>query len=303
MKRTYKWYKFKKLITPYIFVSPALLVFAIFSVGAVVYTLYLSFFKFNLLTMVDKKIFVGIERYLTVLQDSLFYTTIFNTFYFAIGNVLIGGVFALLLAIVINQIRKAKIRNTVKVIAFLPTITSMVVAAIIWKWIYDPRLGLLNYFLELMNLPTQSWLRNPNLAMPSVIAMNIWKSGGYRMILFLAGLRNIPSLYYEAAKIDGANKFEIFRYITWPLLKPTTIFVFITSFIFSFQIFTQVYVMTGGGPGDATRTIVQYIYNTSFSYYQMGKGSAMSMLMFALVMIFTLINFKITGGISGSKTQ
>ena len=246
------------------------------------------------------KIFAGFERYLSVLQDDLFYITIGNTFYFAFGNVVIGGILALFLAVLVNQIYKP-LRIVVRTVAFVPVITSMVAAAIIWKWIYDPRLGLLNYTLEIFGIPKHAWLRDPYLAMPSVIAMNIWKSVGYRMILFLAGLQNIPTVYYEAALVDGAKRWSTFRYITWPLLRPATVFVSVTSFIFSFQVFTQVFVMTNGGPGDATRTIVQYIYDTAFHRYQMGRGSAMSFLMFIIILVFTLLNFRISRGFSSAQ--
>jgi len=293
MKISYRW---KGKLAPYAFLAPALIFLLIFSIWPLFDSIYLSFFRFNLMTM-DKKLFAGLSRYIAVLQDHLFHVTMFNTIYFSIGNVIIGGACALFLAILVNRIIKP-LRTTIRTIAYLPVITSMVAAAILWKWIYDPRLGLLNYFLQKLGLPPQAWLKSSLLAMPSVIVMNVWKSVGYRMILFLAGLQNIPLVYYEAAEIDGANRVQLFRYITWPLLQPTVIFVLITSFIFSFQVFTQVFVMTNGGPGDATRTIVQYIYDTAFFHYHVGLGCTMSVLLLAVIMGITLLNFKISGSFS-----
>lgn len=300
IKSTYTNYRLRKKLAPYLFLSPAIFFFSIFSVWALGYTLYLSFFRFNLLRLTQGKLFIALDGYISVLKDQLFYTTLWNSFYFTIGNVFVGGALALFLAILVREIY-GPFRTAIRTISFLPVITSMVAAAIIWKWLYDPRLGLLNYTLGLFGIPKQGWLTSSALAMPSVIIMNIWKSVGYRMILFLAGLQNIPSSYYEVAQVDGATSWQKFRYVTWPLLRPTTVFVLVTSFIFSFQVFTQVFIMTGGGPGDSTRTIVQYIYDTAFQYYQMGKGAAMSVLMFIIILLLTLFNFKVTKGFESAQ--
>ena len=168
----------------------------------------------------------------------------------------------------------------------------MVIVSLLFLWMYQPTFGTINYFLGLIGLGPYNWLQSEQLVIPSIVLMTLWKQAGYVMVIFLAGLLQIPIEYYEAARVDGAGKSMSFYYITLPCLRPTTLFVTVTSMIGSFQVFTQVYVMTKGGPGTASRVLVYHIYETAFGIFDMGKASAVAFIFFLLVMIFTLIQFR-----------
>jgi multiple sugar transport system permease protein len=168
----------------------------------------------------------------------------------------------------------------------------MVAIAVVWVWIYQPQYGLLNYAIGLFGIRKQSWLLDSRLVMPSIIGMSIWQGLGYNMIIFLAALQGIPGMYYEAATVDGASRWRMFWRITLPLLSPTTLFVFITTTIRAFQVFTQIYVMTQGGPGHASNVLVLYVYRTAFGFLRMGRASAMAMVLFALIFVLTMLQLK-----------
>ena len=173
----------------------------------------------------------------------------------------------------------------------LPYVTLTVAIALVWKWLYLPEVGLFNQVLKLFGLQGPAWLTNPLWAMPAIILLSVWKSFGYNMVLFLAGLQGIPQSLYEAASIDGANAWQRFRYVTLPMLSPVTFFVVVISTIGSFQVFDQVLVMTNGGPGLATTTLVLYIYQQGFQSFHMGYASAVAWVLFGIVFVFTLIQF------------
>ena len=182
-----------------------------------------------------------------------------------------------------------------RLLYYLPVVTPLSIAAVIWQWIYHPQMGLLNAALSTFGVAPRNWLGDPKIAMFSVIIVAIWAGLGYKMVIFLAALQGIPESYYEAAMIDGANKLDLFRHITLPLLRPTTLYVFITSLISSFQVFGLVNVLTGGGPLDATNVLVMHIYRRAFSDYQFGEASAMSFVLFAIILVFTLVQWKVMG--------
>ncbi len=199
-------------------------------------------------------------------------------------------VLAIMLAVILNQ--KLRAKNFYRSLIFSPYITPMVVIAIIWMWIYNPEFGLANYFLQLIGIPLLNWLRSFKMALPSIIFLTVWKDMGYYMILYLAGLQNIPESLYESAEMDGASGFRKFRSITLPLLTPTTFFVLITSFLSSFKVFDQISVMTSGGPADATNVMVYFLYQNAFEYFKIGYASAIAVIIFIILMFITVFQFK-----------
>jgi len=199
----------------------------------------------------------------------------------------------LLIALLLNQ--PIRFRGLFRTIYFLPVVTPLVVTAILWKWLYNGDYGLFNYYLlktHLIHDPLL-WLSDKNLAMPAVILMSVWAGVGFSMVIYLAGLQAIPEELYEAAQLDGAGAFAKFRYITLPLLSPTTLFLLVMGIIGSFQIFTQIFVMTSGGPVERTTTMVYYIYESAFKFYEMGYASTLAYGLFALLFLVTLLQLRL----------
>lgn len=248
-----------------------------------------SFYNWN--PLAGTRDFIGLDNYIRMFESNLFWTSLLNTLYFASVAVIGKTVLGLLFSLLIFSIGKRM--SFYRSIYFLPVITPTVAVAIIWKWIYHPRVGILNAFLAMFGIGGQTWLNDSTLAMPSILAMTVWKDVGYAIIIFLAALLNLPKPLYEASQIDGCNKFQTFKYITLPLLKPTFLFVFITSVISYFQTFTQIFVMTKGGPGTSTHTLSYLIYYEGFKNYNFGYASAIALILFILVMIVTVIQLKL----------
>jgi len=270
-----------------VFLAPDLFGFLCFTLIPVVAALILSFTKWDLIV---KPTFVGFANFQNALRDETFRKVVFNTVYYTLGTVPTGMVLSLVLALALNQ----KIRGLgfFRTVYYLPVVSSMVAVALVWRWLYNKDFGLINWALSLFGLQPLGWLTSTKWAMPAVIIMSIWKGLGYNMIIFLAGLQGIPQHLYEAAAVDGASAWRRFWAITLPLLSPTTFFVLVMSIISSFQVFSQVYMMTQGGPADATSTIVYYIFQNAFQYFKMGYASAQAWLLFAMIFVFTLIQFR-----------
>ncbi|MEM7536152.1 MAG: sugar ABC transporter permease [Chloroflexota bacterium] len=267
----------------YLFLLPNFLGFITFSLFPMAAAVALAFTDYDLTWPPS---FVGIQNFVNMIDDWLFWRTLGNTFYWAFGMVPPTIVFALALALLIN--RKMPGVLTFRLIYFLPHVTLMAAAAIIWLWIYHPEFGLLNWILYLVGIDGPKWLADSTWSMPSLIFMGWWKSIGFAMLIFLAGLQGIPAELYEAAIVDGANARQQFRYITVPMLSPAIFFVLVTSLIGSFQAFDAMYLMTRGGPAFSTTTMVLHIYNSGFLYFKMGYASGMALVLFACIMIFTL---------------
>jgi multiple sugar transport system permease protein len=283
----------REVIAAFLFLLPNLLGFAIFMAGPLLTSLGISFVEWNLLA---PPIWLGLENYLHLVTDDDFWTSLWATGYYMLGSVPLSVGIALVMALALNQkIRGITIYRTVY---FIPVVSSLIAVALMWRWIYNPTSGILNYmidgFFDLLHLPFSApdWLQSRVWAMPAIILMSVWKGLGYNMVLFLAGLQGIPRHLYEAAEIDGANDWSKFRNITLPLLTPTTFFIVIISIIGSFQIFEQAYIMTQGGPARATVTTVYYIYENGFQWYKMGYASAVAWVLFALILLVTLIQWK-----------
>lgn len=267
-----------------LFILPALLGTIIFIIIPIFCSFGLSFTKWDLLNPIQ---YVGLENYRTVLTEDVFVKIIINTFVYAISTSIFGVIIPLILACIINN--KIKGADFFKTAYFLPFVTPMIVIGIIWEWIFDPNIGCLNHLLH-MHI---NWLYDTNFAMPALIIVSVWKLIGYNMILFLTGLSTINQELLEASKIDGANAYNTFKHVTVPLLSPTIFFVTIITAITSFQVFDLIYVMTQGGPLDSTNVLVYAIYKNAFEYFNVGKASALAYVLFAIIFILTLIQWKL----------
>ncbi len=271
------------------FLTPNLVGFVVFVVGPVVASFVLSFTQYDLIRPPK---FIGLDNYATLLfHDPLMWQSLGNTLYYSVLTIPSGIVIALALALALNQ----GLRGTIvyRTLYFLPVVTSAIAISFVWKWLYNPDFGLLNWLLSLVNITGPDWLNDPAWAMPSIAAAAVWKSLGYTMVILLAGLQGVPQHLYEAAKIDGASAWERFRHVTLPLISPSLFFVTVISVIGSFQVFDQVYVMTQGGPGHATLVYNYYLYQNAFQYFKMGYASAMAYILFAIILVATLIQVRL----------
>ncbi len=266
----------------WIFVFPALLGMLIFIIIPIFFSFWLSFAKWDLLNPIQ---FVGLDNYKEIFTEPLFGKILLNTVVFALATSFFGVIIPLILAAIMNS----KIRGTdfFKTAYFLPFITPMIVIGIVWEWIFDPNIGLLNKVLQVHI----NWLYDPHWAMPALIIVSVWKLIGYNMIIFLSGFSGISNSMFEAAKIDGANPVETFFYVTIPLLSPTIFFVVIITAVSSFQIFDLIYLMTQGGPLDSTNVLVYAIYKNAFEYFNAGKASAIAYVLFVIILVLTLLQW------------
>ncbi|MEI6875848.1 MAG: sugar ABC transporter permease [Spirochaetota bacterium] len=253
----------------------------------IAYSGYLSFLDWNLMNPVKK--FIGMLNYKNVFGDAEFIITVKNSVRFMLGTTAASIVLGLLLAVLLDT--KTKAGNFFRSIYFLPYIISWVSVSLLWRWIFDKDWGLLNTVLKFLHLPGPGWLGDPKIALYSLMIVMVWKVVGYNMVICLAGLRNIPEDYYEAAQLDGASRIQCFRFITLPLLSPTLLFLLVTSMIESFTAFAVVKVMTGGGPINSTSTFVYYVYEIAFEYFRFGKASAAAIIFFVMILIITALQF------------
>ncbi|PKL47406.1 MAG: sugar ABC transporter permease [Candidatus Riflebacteria bacterium HGW-Riflebacteria-2] len=270
----------------YLYLMPVIVILVIFHVLPIFYSLAVSFYEWDLIGSPE---FVGASNYLRLADDPMFYKSLWNTVYYALISVPLSILFAMLIAMLLNNPISAI--GLYRTVYFIPVITSINAVAIVWNFIYHPDFGLLNKILDIFSINPQTWLQDPFWAMPCIIFMSVWKGLGYNVIIFLAGLQNIPKHLYEAARIDGANRWQQFRHITWPLLSPTTFFVFTISTIGSFQVFSQVYMMTPrGGPLKSTMVIVYYLYRKAFEQFEFGYALAIAFVLFMIIFACTLFN-------------
>jgi ABC-type sugar transport system permease subunit len=285
----------EETVAAYLFILPAMIILLVFAFFPVIFSVVTSFMKWNLPYQPS---WIGLDNYQYLFQNpigwAIFRRALANTLYFAAGAVPLNMIISLVIALFLNQrLRGVGLFRTAY---FLPTITSTVAVSVVWMWLYHPsNYGLFNTVLLKLGLPVQRWLRDPVLAMPALIAMGIWHGMGYNIIIFLAGLQGIPAQLYEAAKIDGAGSWAQFRKITWPLLSPTTFYVLVIGVINAMQAFSQMHVMTQGGPLGRTTTIVYYLYQLAFENFSMGRASAVACILFVLLLVLTLIQFRVMG--------
>ncbi len=249
--------------------------------------LYLSLTNYDVFTRID---WVGLSNYQDVFDDELFWRALANTTTYTAWTIPLSMAVGLGLALLLNQ--RLRALGVYRTIYYLPVVTSMVAVAMIWIQLFDPLYGLISNALESIGITGVDWLGDPHLAMPTVVAVSVWKSIGWTMLIYLAGLQGIPDSLKDAAAIDGASGWQSFWKISLPLLRPTTFFIFVTSLIGAFQVFDQVYVMTGGGPANATTTLVHQIYNAAFKALDMGYAAAMSFVLFGIILAVSLVSIR-----------
>lgn len=279
--------KTRKNWTIFIFLSPWIVLFSIFSVFPLVYSFISSFTEYSGLNSQMK--FIGFENYFEAFKDEIFLKALGNTFLFVVGTIPFTTGIALFLALLLNN-KRLRSSGIFKAGFFLPSVISMVVISTIWIYLYSSN-GFFNTFGSFLGfkMEARSWLASPNTALPSIMVMNIWAAFGYYLILIYAGLQNVPEQLYEAARMDGATPTQIAFKITIPYIKPTLFFVISINTIRSFQIFSEIYTMTGGGPRNSTQTIVHYLYGVAFRKFDMGYGSALAYILLVLILAVTLI--------------
>lgn len=277
----------------WLFVLPALAHLCIFVLFPILFALYLSLHRWDVLK--HSKPFIGLGNYAVLMRDALFWNALGNSAYFALVSVPLGMALALAVAILVHQ----RLRGVgfFRTIFYLPAVSSVVALSMVWTFIYLPENGLLDWTLGELGLRRAAqtdWLQSTLWAMPALIFMSLWTGLGPRMVLFVAGLTTIPETLYEAASLDGAGRWATFRHITWPLLLPTTFFILVTSSISAFQIFTPVYMMTQGGPVRHTDVVGYHIYNQAWRQFHMGMASAQSYVLFLVILAVTFAQFRVT---------
>jgi multiple sugar transport system permease protein len=272
----------------FLFILPTYLGFAIFILGPVVAVAGMSFTKFDVVT---GSVFTGLTNYVRLLSDERLRTVYANTCVFTIFAVFFNVSIGLALAVLLNRRLPQLVRNVFRSIYFFPLLIAHTYVAVIWQFLYQRDTGVINYYLSLIHLGPISWLGSAAWVLPSVIIMDVWKNTGFAMIIFLAGLQNIPKDYYEAARLDGANAAQLFLRITFPLLTPTIFFVLVIFMIGAIQVFDTIIVLTGGGPGDASKSVVIYIYEQAFQNFDLGYASTVAMTLFVVILILTLLQF------------
>ena len=267
------------------FAAPALAAIALFFFVPVAAGLGLSLTDFDLYALADPAVlrFVGARNYVELFQDPVFWVALRNTLVFvAVGAPL--SVAVSLGAALLLQSRGLRAKGLFRTLLFLPVVTTLVAVAVVWRYLYHPRVGLLNQALGAVGFAPVDWLGDPRFALASLIALAVWKNFGFNMVIFVAGLQAIPERLYEAARLDGANRAQLLRHVTLPLLAPTTSFVLVMTLIGHFQLFAEPYVMTQGGPEDATRSLVLLMYEQGFRWWSLGQAAALAFVLFAIVL-------------------
>ena len=280
--------------TGWLFVSPALLTIGVFFLLPVTAALLLSFTDFDIyaLRSFENARIVGLHNYVTLLRDPLFWTALENTLYF----VLVGGPLSVAVSLGAALLVNAKLvrfRGFFRTVYFAPVVTTLVAVAVVWRYLYHPQFGLLNYVLGLVGIGPIDWLGDPSWAMPSIILLAVWKNFGYNMVIFIAGLQAIPGYLYEAAELDGAGPWQRFRHITLPSLAPTFLFVGLITMIGYFQLFAEPYVMTQGGPLHATYSVVLFMYEQGFRWWNMGFAASIAFVLFVIILSATLLQLRL----------
>lgn len=270
----------------YLFLLPNLLLFALFTIYPVLASFFYSLNKWTLHNPME---FVGLTNYQGLIQDETFRKVFGNTLYYTAGILPFQTALGLLIAIGLNQ--RIRFMTGYRALYFVPVVTSMVAVSFVWQWMYQPQYGVINSLLKGLGVEGPNWLFSKGWAMPSVIAMSIWKNVGYSVVLYLAALQGVPESLYESAMIDGATAWRRFWHITLPMISPTTFFIIVLTIIGSFQSFDQIYVLTQGGPARATSVIVHYLYENGFQWFNMGYAAAIAYVLFALLFILTILQW------------
>jgi multiple sugar transport system permease protein len=281
----------KRSRVPYILLIPFFLVVAVFGIFPIAFSVFMSFTDWDPLLPIARVGFVGLDNYVKALtRDEVFLFALKNTLIYVLYEpftILIG--FAL--ALVLNSAMRG--RSVFRTVLFIPVITSTVALSFVWSWMYDYKYGILNYLISAVGLPRQPFLSSPVQALPSVMVMSIWQWIGLNVVIFLAALQSIPKEYHEAARCSGANSVNCFRHVTVPLIKPTLLFVAITATAGSLQVFTEIYMMTRGGPARSTMTSVLWMYQRAFKFSEFGYGAAMAFILFLIILAISIIEMRL----------
>jgi ABC-type sugar transport system permease subunit len=273
-------------ISPYLYLVPSLIFIVAFTYYPIFSSIYYSLHEWNLFAPTPR--FIGLENYAIMFEDPLFWRVVRNTLVFVLGTIPVTMAIALLLAIALNE-RLGWLRGAYRVTAFYPTMIPMAAAAMLWVWMLNPGIGLINHYLAFLGLPRIEWLYNMDWALPAIMLTAIWKNFGYFMLIYLAGLQNLPGELYESASLEGAGFGQKLWHITLPLLAPTSVFVIVVGIITSFNVFDLVHLMTQGGPGNRTNVMVYYIYQNAFRFSDYGMGSALTVVFVGAILAAILV--------------
>lgn len=287
----------KEYMTAYAFILPDLIGLLVFVIIPIMYAFYISFFKWD---FISEKSFAGFYNYAKMLKDMNWWKSLGRTVRLSLLYVPSLFALSLFLAVLVNGI-KGKASSFIKTSFLMPFAITSVIASTLWMFLYNEKRGYINSVLEIFGIGNQSFIGSDKQALPSIVIVLLWINIGYNMVLFLSAIKDIPGSYNEAATIDGANKWHIFRYITFPLIKQTSIFILITTTIASFQVLDLIMVMTKGGPAKSTEVAALYIYDKSFNMMDIGYGCALSVFLFLALLAFSLIQMRLTGGKEESK--
>ncbi len=278
----------REALWAYLFLLPNVALVCVFTIFPVVAAFFLSFTRWDLL---QPWRLIGLTNYQKLTTDPLFHQVLFNSVYFVVGTIPPQTILALVVAVGLNQ--KIRALPFYRAAYFMPVVTSMVAVAMVWQWLYQPEFGVLNSLLRLVGISGPKWLFSDVWSMPSVILVGVWKNVGYSIVIFLAALQDVPEELHDAAKIDGASAWQRFRSITLPMITPAIFFVVVVSIIGSFQTFDSIYIMTQGGPANATLVIVYYLYQYAFQFYQMGYAAAVGYVLFVILFAVTLVQWRL----------
>lgn len=280
----------REALAGYLFILPTFIGYTAFIIGPILAAIGFSLTSYDILSPPE---FVGLENYTNLFSDPRLQKVYLNTVYFTVVAVSLNVGIGLLLAVLINRHMPSFLKYIFRTAYFFPVLVALSYCSIIWQYLYQKDTGIINYYLSYLNVDAIPWLSSPQYVMPSIILMDVWKNSGFAMLVFLAGLQNIPQDYFEAAELDGANRWQLFRYVTLPLISPTLFFNVIIYMIGALQVFDSIVVLTQGGPGDGSRSIVMYIYENAFQLFQMGYASAVAITLFIIIMLLTLVQFRV----------
>jgi len=283
--------KTREAIAGYLFILPAFVGFVLFVLGPIVVAIGISLTQYDILSPPK---FLGLDNYAQLLKDVRLRITYANTALFTLLAVTFNVGVALVLAVLINRKLPAALKYVFRAAYFFPVLVALAYSSVIWSFLYAKDTGIINYYLSALGVDKIGWLSDKKWVMVSIIILDVWKNTGFAMLVFLAGLQNIPQEYYEAAQIDGANRWALFRSVTLPLITPTLLLNLVIYMIGALQVFDSIQVLTQGGPGDASRSVTMYVTEVAFQSLQMGYGSAVAITLFVIIMILTLLQFRLS---------